>query len=116
MADAPTAEVLALKEGLLLAQHIGCNEFNIHSDCLEVVETMRQGGYSASVGAPIYDECAQLWQEFLSISIEYCDREANQVAHELARAALSLKNSCIWIDEHPSFIIKVLVNDVIKSA
>jgi ribonuclease HI len=29
--DAPTAEVMALKEGFLLAQHIGCNGFIIHS-------------------------------------------------------------------------------------
>jgi ribonuclease HI len=73
------AKVLALKEGLLLAQHIGCNGFNIQSDCLEVVETMRGG---ASAGAQIYEECTQLWQDFQSISIEHCDREANQVAHE----------------------------------
>jgi len=110
--DAPSAEVMAVKDGLLLAQHIGCNGIIIQSDCLEVVETMQQGGFLAAAGAPIYDECNHLWQEFQSISIEHCDRESNQVAHVLAREAISLKLSCIWVDEPPSFILESLVNDV----
>jgi ribonuclease HI len=36
MIDPPTAEAMALMEGLLLAQHIGCNGFIIQSDCVEV--------------------------------------------------------------------------------
>jgi hypothetical protein len=44
--DAPTAEVTALKEGFLFAQRIGCNGFILHSDCMEVVETMSLGIYS----------------------------------------------------------------------
>jgi len=38
--DAPMAEAMALKEGLLLAQHIGCSGFIIHSDCTAVMDTM----------------------------------------------------------------------------
>ena len=53
--DAPSAEVMAVKDGLLLAQHIGCNGIIIQSDCLEVVETMQQRVFSAAAGAPIYD-------------------------------------------------------------
>jgi ribonuclease HI len=93
--DAPSAELMAVKDGLLLARHIGCNRIIIQSDCLEVVETVQQGGFLAAAGAPIYDECNHLWQEFQSISIEHCDRESNQVAHVLAREAISLKLSCI---------------------
>jgi hypothetical protein len=40
--DAPTVEVHALREGLLLAQHIGCSRIIIQSDCLEVAETMNK--------------------------------------------------------------------------
>ena len=87
--DAPMAEAMALKEGLLLAQQIGCNRLMIQSDCLEVVETMKQDGISATASAPVYDECAQLWQDFVSISIEHCNREANKVAHEVARLVMA---------------------------
>jgi len=43
--DASMVETYALKEGLLLAQHIGGNRLVIHSDCMEVVETMNEGGF-----------------------------------------------------------------------
>ena len=42
--DAFMAETYALKEGLLLAQHIGGNRLIIQSDCMEMVETMKDGG------------------------------------------------------------------------
>jgi ribonuclease HI len=58
--DAPTAEVMALRDGLLLAQHIGCNGFTLQSDCLEVVEAIMLG-YSAAAGAPIFYDCFLLW-------------------------------------------------------
>jgi ribonuclease HI len=45
--DAPMAEAYALKEGLMLAQHIGCNRLIVQSDCMEVVQTMNNGGFSS---------------------------------------------------------------------
>ena len=80
MVDAPTTEVMALKEGLLFflavsATCTGCNRFIIQSDSLEVMETMRLAGISSAAGAPIYEDCNILWQNFDAISIEHCDRE-----------------------------------------
>jgi len=40
LVDAPMADAFALKEGLLLAQHAGCNLLIVQSDCMEVVKTM----------------------------------------------------------------------------
>jgi hypothetical protein len=65
--DAPNVEVHALRKGLLLAQHVGCSRIMVQSDCLEVVETMKQGSFSATVGAPIYEECKMFWQDFFFI-------------------------------------------------
>ena len=47
LVDAPMAEAYALKEGLMLAQHIGCNRLIIQSDYMEVVQTMNDGGFMA---------------------------------------------------------------------
>jgi hypothetical protein len=70
-------------------------------------------GISSTAGAPIYDECFLIWQNFEVVSSEHCDWEANKVAHELARIGLSLKDNCIWVDEPPSSILETMVNDVI---
>ena len=51
--DMPMAKVYALKEGLLLED----NKLIIESECIEVVETINNGGFSAKSVAAIYCEC-----------------------------------------------------------
>jgi hypothetical protein len=70
---------------------------------------MKRGGFSSTAGAPMYDECVVLRQDFNSISIDHCNRDINRVAHNLASLAIRSKNSCIWVDEPPSFIIEANV-------
>lgn len=112
LVDAQMAEAYALKEGLMLAQRIGCNKLIIQSDCMEVVQIMQDRGFSANSAAPIYDECNIMWSGFQEISIEHCSREANQVAHSLAQRARMIRQNCVWDDEAPSCILDELVNDV----
>lgn len=109
--DAPMVQAYAFREGLMMAQHIGINNFIIQTDCLQV-EIVKAGGYSATASAAIFDDCCVLWNGFDNVPLEYCNREANRVAHELARSAFSSRNSCIWDDEPPSFILDCIVNDV----
>ena len=67
--DAPMAEAFALMDGLMLAQHIGGNRIIIQSDCMEVVEIMSCGGFTANSAAAVYDECNTVWSRFQKISI-----------------------------------------------
>ena len=55
--DAHMAETWALYDGLFLAQSIGANKVVCQTDCLEVVTTIQDGGFSATPAAAIYDEC-----------------------------------------------------------
>ncbi|KAK3151155.1 hypothetical protein QOZ80_3AG0242440 [Eleusine coracana subsp. coracana] len=89
--DAPMAEAYALREGLFLAQLIGSNRFIIQSDCAEVVQTMQEGDFSATSAMIIYEECYSIWRDLAGVSIEFCHREANSVAHKLARDAFISK-------------------------
>ena len=82
--DAPMAEAYALLDGLHLAEQVGCNRIIVNSNCMQVVTTIRED-FSATTTATIYDECLSIWMTFSSISIEHCNRGANQVAHELAK-------------------------------
>lgn len=60
--DVPMVEAYALKEGLTLAKHVGCNRFIVQTDCMAVVDTLKDGGFSATAGAAIYDECMRDWR------------------------------------------------------
>jgi hypothetical protein len=55
-ADALTAEALALRFDLCLAQKGGCNRLIINSDNMEVIDTMKNGGYSAGTAAAIFED------------------------------------------------------------
>ena len=51
--------------------------------------------------------------DFPTAATEHCHREANQVAHELARQAFVSKVFfCTWVDSPPSFIFPILSKDV----
>lgn len=80
-------EAIGLREGLLLVQHIRGNWLIVQFDCLEVLETMRDGDFSSMATVAIYDECNIMWHGFDCVSIEHCNREANQLAHVLVRVA-----------------------------
>ena len=103
LVDAPMAEAFALKDGLMLSQQIGGNRIIIQSDCMEVTEIMSNGGCTANSAAAIYDECNTVWRGFQKISIEHVSRDANQVAHALARQAMILNENCMWDNEPPNF-------------
>ena len=58
--DALTAEALALRFGLLLAQKTGCNRLIVNSDNMEVIDTMKNRGQSAGAATTIFEDCF-LW-------------------------------------------------------
>ncbi|XBI64051.1 hypothetical protein VPH35_044312 [Triticum aestivum] len=105
------AEALALKFGLKLAQRAGCNRIIINSDNLEVIETMQDGGQSAGAAAAIFEDRFHYACDFFMTRFEHCNREANKVAHELARLArFSLTSD--WFEEPLSEIVMILIDDV----
>uniref|UniRef100_A0A452Y2Q0 RNase H type-1 domain-containing protein n=1 Tax=Aegilops tauschii subsp. strangulata TaxID=200361 RepID=A0A452Y2Q0_AEGTS len=83
--DAATAEARALRDGLLLANDLGCNKLYVEADCMEVIEVMQSGGNSLGPAAAIYEECSFLARNFSFIVFNHCPREANMAADVLAR-------------------------------
>ena len=73
---------------------------------------MQDGGNTSGSSAVILDDCFHMAKDFTCVRYEHCHREANVVAHELARFCFSQKVDCIWQDEAPSFILQFLLNDV----
>jgi hypothetical protein len=98
------AETFALKEGLLLAQHAGCNRRLSSLTTWKwwkqwQTEDSRQIQQLLFMMSVILFGAGFRWSPF-----EHCSREANKTAHELARRGMHTKLNCNWDDEPPSFI------------
>jgi hypothetical protein len=102
---------MALRDGLLLAGQIGCNKLIVESDCMEVVQTMQEGGFSSGAAAAIFEECGFLCRSFASVIFCHCAREANEAAHTLAARAEGL-DSLVWHEDPPDFLLSVITMDV----
>ena len=109
-ADVLTAEALALRFGLFLAQKAGCNRLVVNSDNTEVIEIMENGGHSAGAAAAVFDDCYFIACDFPLSSFEHCNKDANKVVLELARLA---KVSKPMVDFEPMSEIVSLLMDVV---
>ena len=80
---------------------------------MEVIEacTGRERWWSEATA--VFAECMNLQISIGVVEFNHCPREANEAAHEIARECFSTKNSCIWDDDPPRFLLRKILNDVI---
>lgn len=76
--DVATAEAQAVLDGIHLANQIGCQKLVIQSDCAGVIDTLEEGGFSATVAAPISEDIRIRVSSFDGILFMHCPREANR--------------------------------------
>jgi ribonuclease HI len=114
VASAAMAEAAAMCQGLILAESIGCNRLVAESDSMETIEACSGGQRWWNESSAIFADCVDRVASIGEVSFKFCPREANQVAHELARHSFSSKSSCTWDDDPPRFLLDKLLNDVTK--
>jgi ribonuclease HI len=112
LASATIAEALAIREGLCLANRLGFSNVITEFDSLETIQAYAGEERWWGESATTYVDCVDLRSLISNVQFKYCPREANGVAHELARFCFSSKNSCNWVDGPPSYFLATLINDV----
>ncbi|KAF7013079.1 hypothetical protein CFC21_027205 [Triticum aestivum] len=95
-----------------MAQRAGCNHLIINSDNMEVIEITHDGGQSAGAAATLFNDYFHYACDFITTRYEHCNREANKVAHELARLA-RFSLSSVWFEEPFNEIVMLLTNYVL---
>jgi hypothetical protein len=110
---ATMAEAEAMKEGLALANRIGCNVTIEESDSSETIEACQGEEVWWSEPAAIYADCIDLASSIGNVIFKFCLREANKTAHKLAKFGFLSKNSCNWDDEPPNFLLSNIINDLL---
>lgn len=75
-----------------------------------MVTTLNNGGFTASAAAPICEDLCVQASSLVKVVYSHCPiPEANCVAHTLVNDC-KLKSS-IWVDDPPSSIISMLIDD-----
>jgi hypothetical protein len=110
--SASMAEAIAMKEGLCLAQRMGCNNLLAESDSTDIIEACSGEEAWWSESSAIFADCIDQVASIGTVSFAHCPREANKVAPGLAQECFSSKVSCNWVDEPPQFILDAILNDV----
>ena len=112
VSTAEMAEALAMREGLSLANSVGCSAIIAEYDSMETIEACSGDEIWWNDSAAIFADCIDLVSAIGVVTFKHCPREANQVAHELARTSFCNNSTCRWLDDPPSFILGKLINDV----
>jgi ribonuclease HI len=107
-----SAEAMALLKGLELIDQLGCKNIACESDSLELVQACNGETDILSPYAAILADCFAIASKIDNISFNHCQREANQVAHQMAKYSYDTKESHAWDGDPPDFILPFIIRDV----
>ncbi|KAL5541337.1 hypothetical protein UlMin_044597 [Ulmus minor] len=106
------AESWALERGASLAKQLGFSAIILESDCLVVTKALDLKSVLAAEINYVFDSINELCSNFQLYNFSHTHRMGNQVAHSLARLALSLDNEQIWPMGIPESINHVVSADI----
>ena len=76
---------------MLLASEKNCSRVTIESDCLEIIEACNGEKEIKAPYLALLADCFQVAHEIPTVKFMYCPREANTLAHFVARHAYDMQ-------------------------
>jgi ribonuclease HI len=110
--SAATAEALALLRGLEFLEELGCFSVIIESDSLDLIQACNGVVEVWSPYSAIMVKCFLKASSMKEVLFQHCNRDANQVAHSLARHVYESKENLVWNGDPPKFILPFVILDV----
>ena len=78
---------------------MGFHSIKIESDSGEAINACSGHDRIWNGATTVYAECFIMAGMIGSVQFLHCNREANEVAHTLAKFAYDRNESCTWVDE-----------------
>nr|DAD25261.1 TPA_asm: hypothetical protein HUJ06_026725 [Nelumbo nucifera] len=104
-------EVMALIATIKWVTSMDIQNVVFETDALIVWKALRAPASDLSEFGSLVHECSSLLQQGVNFSVACVKRQANTVAHSLARASCRFANPCIW-HEPPAFVEELLICDI----
>ncbi|CAN6696357.1 unnamed protein product [Malus baccata var. baccata] len=100
-----------VRKGLLLAIQRGYHDIIIESDALHIVSALHSGLPNGSLIGNIMEDSKALLSTITGAIATHTRHQNNEVAHRIARYALSSLANCSWFEELPDIISNILISD-----
>ena len=111
--DASTAEARAIQKGLEFVEYLGCTRLIVESDSLEVIQACNGLTEIWSLYTAALADCFPKARTIGAVTFVHCPREANTLAHKLARYTSCDTNSVVtWDDDPPSLFLFDIVRRI----
>ncbi|KAF5449938.1 hypothetical protein F2P56_030334 [Juglans regia] len=105
------AEGLALIKAMELCNDLGLNKVTFEGDSHNIVKHVYNLDEDLSCYGNIIEDSKSIFFTWSNWTIQYTHRNANTVAHNLAKAAIQSNVEKVWIEEAPTFISSYLQKD-----
>ncbi|KAL5565353.1 hypothetical protein UlMin_028517 [Ulmus minor] len=106
------AESWTLERDAALAKQLGFSAVVLESDCLAVTKALDLRTVIASEINYVFDSIYEICSDFHLYKFSHTQRMGNQVAHNLARLALSLEDEQIWPMGIPESVNHFVIADM----
>ena len=103
--DATTAEARALHLGLTMLDNLDLAKVTVETDSMEICQAYNGDTEILGPYTSVLADCFIISSRIGAITVQHCNREANRVAHNLAREAYVSDRFFSWDGDPPSFII-----------
>ncbi|KAK3184756.1 hypothetical protein Dsin_032042 [Dipteronia sinensis] len=104
-------KTVAIRQGLQLACESGLYPVTFESDTKVVIDWINNGSKAGANVELIIVDILALLKSLGCVSVCYTPRQANQVAHYLAKNALSNDEDCYWLEEYPPCVSHFVMVD-----
>ena len=110
--DSEEAKVRAYRKTLEFAIDVGFSELMVEGDNSVVMSTISSNKPNWSRLGVIYDDIGYLAANLSYVSFSCIRRNANSVAHSLARYANELVEEVVWLEDSPPPAHEALYSDL----
>ena len=106
------AEALAAKRALQLASEMSFLRVVVEGDCKRVVQALQAPGRSLTMYGHVIEDVRRIGATLQTCSFHHVLREGNALTHSLARRAVLITDTDVWVEELPSDLDDVFQNDL----
>ncbi|GMI87307.1 hypothetical protein like AT3G09510 [Hibiscus trionum] len=105
------AEALAVTQGLVFAEEIGCLDIILEEDSKSIISKLKNRNDDLSSIRLQIGTAKSIAGRFRNCRFSFTGRQGNQTAHAMARSGRSASEDRFWLEEAPSSVLTAAAED-----